>query len=308
MDRVTLQPGEDFPSRIESALQSCEILIAVIGQGWLTTASGSPRRIDAPGDLVRREISIGLNREIRVIPVLVDKATMPKATELPVDLARLANCQAVELTDGGWDRDVEHLVSSLQKELTVRRKVSRKFLTLVVLMVLVIGALSLWWWRPHYGQRGANSANQEQGSGLRIKGDESSPATQQSVRPFSNQNDELTKREVDDAISRGNQQRDAKRYGEAEQEYRRALAINPNEARAYDGLGNVLYDQKLFDRARTEFKRAVQLNPHDAQSHYGLGLVYLMTNKNSDAMDEYRALRTLKSVYANALFREIKKH
>jgi Flp pilus assembly protein TadD len=73
-------------------------------------------------------------------------------------------------------------------------------------------------------------------------------------------------------------------------------------------LGNVLYDQKLFDRARTEFKRAVQLNPHDAQSHYGLGLVYLMTNKNSDAMDEYRALRTLKSVYANALFREIKKH
>ena len=38
MDIDTIEPGEDFVKVIEEAVASCEVLIAVIGRSWLSTA------------------------------------------------------------------------------------------------------------------------------------------------------------------------------------------------------------------------------------------------------------------------------
>ena len=79
----------DFRKHLTEAVSRCEVLLAVIGDRWLDAAfSEGPqqgkRRLDEPGDYVRIEIEAALARGIPVIPVLVDQATMPSESKLPL--------------------------------------------------------------------------------------------------------------------------------------------------------------------------------------------------------------------------------
>lgn len=118
MDIDTIEPGEDFVTVIENAVSSCDVLIAVIGRSWLSP-NGSGR-LDRPTDFVRLEIATALRREIRVIPVLVQRASLPKPQELPDDLVKLTRRNAVELTDLRWQTDVEQLISVMERVLAKR--------------------------------------------------------------------------------------------------------------------------------------------------------------------------------------------
>jgi hypothetical protein len=115
MDIDLIEPGEDFVQAIEEAVGACEALLALIGRGWLSSSDRNSRRLDNPNDFVRLEIATALGRDIRVIPVLVHGATMPKSQDLPDDLAKLARRHAHELSDLRWNHDVEQLIGALEK-------------------------------------------------------------------------------------------------------------------------------------------------------------------------------------------------
>src|SRR4029434_1379359 len=104
-DVDNIEPGDDFVERIQSAVGSCEVLLALIGPQWLTvTDANGGRRIDDPQDFVRIEVETALIRgDIRVIPILVDNAKMPSPQELPSGLARLTRRQAVEINPVNFD-------------------------------------------------------------------------------------------------------------------------------------------------------------------------------------------------------------
>jgi len=120
MDIDTIEPGEDFVTVIEQAVASCDVLIAVIGQNWLSGTSGKTGRLDDPNDFVRVEISAALDRDIRVIPVLVQRAEMPSQRDLPDNLRKLARRNAIELSDLRWQNDVEELVEVMDRVLAQR--------------------------------------------------------------------------------------------------------------------------------------------------------------------------------------------
>jgi hypothetical protein len=114
MDIDTLEPGVDFVEVIEHAVGSCEVLIVLIGHEWLRIKDGAGhRRLDDPEDFVRLEVATALQRKIRVIPVLVQGAPMPRPEELPPDLAKLARRNAIELSDGRWAYDVDRLIHTI---------------------------------------------------------------------------------------------------------------------------------------------------------------------------------------------------
>ena len=116
IDIDTIEPGVDFSESIERALDSCEIVLAVIGKSWLKISdSAGLRRLDHPDDYVRMELEAALARGVRVIPVRVQGAEMPSSTELPEGLASLARRQAVELSDSRWRYDVSVLVSAVER-------------------------------------------------------------------------------------------------------------------------------------------------------------------------------------------------
>ena len=124
VDIDSIAAGEDFVTVIENAVGSCEILIAVIGRNWLS-ASGTGR-LDNPNDFVRLEIATALRRDIRVIPVLVQRATMPKPQDLPDDLIKLTRRNAIELTDSRWQTDVDQLINVMEKVLAKRAGAGRE--------------------------------------------------------------------------------------------------------------------------------------------------------------------------------------
>jgi hypothetical protein len=113
-DIDSIEPGLDFAEAIESAVGSSDVLIAVIGRNWLTATDPAGRkRLEDANDYVRLEIVAALQRNIRVIPLLVQGGSMPSADELPDDLASLARRNAFELHDTSWRDDVRRLTGVL---------------------------------------------------------------------------------------------------------------------------------------------------------------------------------------------------
>jgi hypothetical protein len=116
MDVDTIEPGSDFVEVITQKVGSCEALVAVIGREWLNARDEEGRRrLDNPKDLVRLEIAAALERNVRVIPVLVGGAHIPRSQDLPEALAALLRRHAMEITDVAFNQGVTRLVQSLGK-------------------------------------------------------------------------------------------------------------------------------------------------------------------------------------------------
>ncbi len=116
LDVDTIEAGADFVKTIERALRDIDVLVVVIGRRWTTmTDEGGKRRLDKLDDYVRLEVVTALKRDIRVVPVLIDGASMPSADELPTDLASLAERNAFALSDVSFHADVTRLIENLQR-------------------------------------------------------------------------------------------------------------------------------------------------------------------------------------------------
>ena len=126
MDIDAIALGEDFVEAIESTVAKCDVLIAMIGNNWLISKDDQGgRRLDNPQDFVRMEIATALKREIRVIPVLVDGALMPRSMELPDDLKPLARRNALQISDTSFDGDCQRMVAAI-KEVLERAAIERR--------------------------------------------------------------------------------------------------------------------------------------------------------------------------------------
>jgi hypothetical protein len=92
--------GMDFRDHLRSVLGRCDVLLAIIGPDWLAVhESGQPRIFEAT-DWVRVEIETALACGTAVIPVLIDRAPMPKASELPESMHAFAFRQAADVDTG----------------------------------------------------------------------------------------------------------------------------------------------------------------------------------------------------------------
>ena len=114
-DVDSIEPGDDFAEVITEAVKSCAVLLVVIGARWLAAAGQDGRRLDDPGDFVRLEIEAALARGVRVIPVLVDGARMPRPDQLPASLAPLARRQAIDLSHSRFSADLTGLLNVLDR-------------------------------------------------------------------------------------------------------------------------------------------------------------------------------------------------
>ncbi len=118
-DIDSIQLGDDFPEKIKAAVGSCTVLLAVIGERWLTvTGEDNERRLDDPNDYVRLEIEAALARDILVIPVLTNGARIPRVSQLPASLHKLPDKHALELSPDRFHSDTRRLVSTLDETLS----------------------------------------------------------------------------------------------------------------------------------------------------------------------------------------------
>ena len=112
---ANIPAGEDFVEFIDKRVRDCDALIALMGKRWLTSRKGRQRRLDDPLDFVRLEIETALKQRVRVVPVLLEGASMARADQLPDALAILPRRQAIEIAHQRFDEDVKRLIASLDR-------------------------------------------------------------------------------------------------------------------------------------------------------------------------------------------------
>jgi hypothetical protein len=99
-----------------------DVVLSVVGPNWLNAKDETDqRRLDKPDDFVAIELAAALARDILVIPVLVDRTHMPKASELPASLKPFALRNAIQVRNTNFGSDAEQLITKMREALALGR-------------------------------------------------------------------------------------------------------------------------------------------------------------------------------------------
>lgn len=155
------------------------------------------------------------------------------------------------------------------------RRFSKQFSFVASLAVLLPLAIMLLAGSTRAQQTGGDLSG---GAGIfRPRNPESKRSTNPSrpVRPNrpTRPNPAEVEEKFEDALSAGNDARDARKFTLAETSYRLALTLKPRDARAHYGLGNVFTDQQRWDEAEQSYRRAVEVAPSNAEALVALSFV-----------------------------------
>lgn len=119
MDERDIPPGPDFRRVLGAEIEAADVMLVVIGKNWLNiTDDAGNKRLWDEDDYVRFEVQTALEQRHKlVVPLLVDRATMPKHEELPDVLQDLAYRNAKTIYDepGHFELDMNTLAEELRK-------------------------------------------------------------------------------------------------------------------------------------------------------------------------------------------------
>lgn len=114
-DVDTIPLGRDFAEVIDERLADATHVLILIGPAWATMRGDDGRvRLHAEDDLVRHEVAQALRRPgCQAVPVLVDDTPMPRAEDLPEDLAALPRANAFTMRNSKFRADLAELLERL---------------------------------------------------------------------------------------------------------------------------------------------------------------------------------------------------
>lgn len=95
-------------------------------------------------------------------------------------------------------------------------------------------------------------------------------------------------RKQDTIIARANAARSASKSSEAEEQYKLATKIAPDDARAFAGLGNVYVDQGRFGDAVTAYQQAIKVKPDYGAAYLPLAFSLARMNRYPESIDVYQ--------------------
>jgi TIR domain len=116
--------GVDFRKHIDDALKTSDLLVAIIGHNWLGSKDGGAARIMNAADPVRVELETALRRDLLILPVLLDGASMPDPAELPETIRDLSYRNALEVESGrDFNVHIDRLIRAIEHALGIKAKV-----------------------------------------------------------------------------------------------------------------------------------------------------------------------------------------
>ncbi len=123
-DTESIGLGLDFQAALANALDSCEIMLVIMGPTWADARDDNGNRcLESPSDWVRQEIEAGLARDgVRVVPVLVQGAALPRVERLPESIQPLIRRQAIEISDARFHVDMSALLGGLESVIAGARE------------------------------------------------------------------------------------------------------------------------------------------------------------------------------------------
>lgn len=105
LDVSSITVGTDVVREVERAIGAANVVVALIGPSWMAKLMTF--------SFVVHELATAFQRNITVIPVLVDGATMPPADKLPAPFNQLARIQALALDASRFQSDMDLLIKTI---------------------------------------------------------------------------------------------------------------------------------------------------------------------------------------------------
>jgi len=147
MDVDAISPGADFQQKIDEAIKSCSVLLALIGPDWISDRGVDSTPLSDPHDFVRIELETALERNVEVIPVLIERTPIPHDVDLPESLRPITRRNALELENSRWQADFKRLTTALMLSTLGRtrhrNRVRRISVGLAILLILGLTGLLL---------------------------------------------------------------------------------------------------------------------------------------------------------------------
>jgi len=85
----------------------------------------------------------------------------------------------------------------------------------------------------------------------------------------------------------------SKEYGLSIQEFKKALAINPDYAEAHRNLARVYYVQKKYLKAAEHYKKLTSMDPYDIDAYVLTALAYAEARRYSEAKEELEMAKNM---------------
>lgn len=108
LDVNSIRGGEDWDKTIRNEIESCQVLIVIIGPNWVGD------RIFDKEDYVRMEVRTALENNAFIIPLLVQNTKVPIKDDIPSDIVKLLNYQFVAF-DPNNSHDVKSLIDAVRQ-------------------------------------------------------------------------------------------------------------------------------------------------------------------------------------------------
>ena len=108
--------GIDFAEYIAQEVGKCQALLVIIDKTWVTVKDiDGNRRLYSQNDFVRIEIEAALEREIPIIPILLEGVSIPDISDLPESLHPLVRRNGVRVGhDPRFHSDMNRLIKGLR--------------------------------------------------------------------------------------------------------------------------------------------------------------------------------------------------
>lgn len=114
MDFDSIKAGTDFRVVLSEKIEDADIMLAIIGGNWLQQSTPANKDNEGMNDYVRIELETAINKDIKIIPVLVDGASMPTPDQMGTTLEKISYLHATNLNSG---RDFKNHISRLINEI-----------------------------------------------------------------------------------------------------------------------------------------------------------------------------------------------
>jgi len=297
MDVDNIPAGVDFVADLNSQVAACRVFLAVIGPNWLDAKDESGvRRLDNPDDFVTIEIAAALARDIRVIPVLVDNARMPRADKLPEPIRPLVRRNAFELRNTQFRRDAETLVARMREALVPRRrgalgenKPGRWRVGAIAGVAAVAVLLLIGWGGYAFIQKIVVTAGPtvQQQREVEFKAKSDHQATVQAAEAKRKADED--RQRLADLKAEGKQNSGISKGSVWDSDIAiqsDAIRLNPNDADAFHWRGIYYSNKDDYDRAIADFSEAIRLRPN-AVDFSLRGMAYLNKKNYFLAINDY---------------------
>jgi len=298
--------GDNFRDRIHEAVGQCEILLAIIGRRWLTVKdTAGRRRLYNPADWVRLEIETALQRDVRVIPVLLDGVRMPTTQDLPESLQPLCYRNAARVRhDPDFRQDIKRVLGVLEQHLLYKTEKPQVKQAAEQLQLLHSAFTN-----SDLGDK--QKAIDDCDKAIQINPNYADAYSARAIIKYElgdkqgaiDDCDKVIQLNPDDADAYG--ARGQARYESGDKQgaiadYNKVIQLNPNDADAYNNRG--LVKAQLGDQqgAIADYNKVIQLNPNDADAYSNRGLAKSELGGKQDAIADYDKAIQIKPDFSNA--------